>query len=328
MNKEIEALDDERYRDLKAAEKRTLARLDGASSGPKTGALLGVLASIRRQQGLLDHAGHLLAEALEEAGADGATRGRLLQRLAYLAFDRGDAERALGITYEATSEMAVAGDADGVGRTLVDRARFEYHLERPADALRTNLGAKRFLAPTSNRHRFTVELGIGLCASRLGDLETAKNACGRSLALPVGDGLRLHALCLRAEIAESEGDLLAAGDCFLESSRVAALYSPGNALLAGIRGLRCLVRVDRSRAADRSIELARFLGPFARTREVAEPLRELLRDREGLDGKTLALLESRFAEAIQKRRAARARRAARRLRQVSRSDPGTARTPA
>lgn len=91
----------------------------------------------------------------EQAG-DLARRGDLLQRLALCYSNHfDDYEGALSITHEALSDHITTANMTGVGRSLVDRGIWYFHLRQHQASLAALQRALEVLPPSEYRNRYS-----------------------------------------------------------------------------------------------------------------------------------------------------------------------------
>jgi tetratricopeptide (TPR) repeat protein len=180
----IAELDHQRYTDPEAALRRVREALEDCPelAGAR---LLGVAGSCQRLLLRLDEAKGDLYAGLETAEKLGAVtvQAELYQRSSYVASDLKRPELALQIISEAHFLYETAGDRAGVGRTLVDRGRVLFYLERDEAAVAAQERALELLPESDTRNRFAALNGLGIYSLNLGDLPRSKGFSRRSQAL-------------------------------------------------------------------------------------------------------------------------------------------------
>ena len=268
--------------------------------------LLGVAGSAWRILIRLDEAEHALQAGLEIARDLGNTHleGELLQRMAYVFADRGDHERALTASKEASVTFLLADDLPSVGRTLVDQGIFNAYLDHSKESIAAYGAALKHLAPNDHSNRFAALQGLGVVHEALGDLEPALSCIRQALELDHEiEPFHLGKLrWLEGNIALRLGRPELGEAALREAVRTLRPIHPVDSALATIELVRLLLRERRPEDAyETAAGMLKLLEPLRRQRNqlVSAAIADLLR--HGRQGFDLALVE-RVAHQIRNER--------------------------
>ena len=173
--------------------------------------LLGAAGSALRFLIRLDEAEHALYAAVRMAEelADQQTLGELLQRLAYVVFEKNEKERALSLAEMATMAHLRCANRIGVGRSLVDQGQWLRSLGRYQQAIAVQRMALEWLPEEEQHNRAAAFLELAQTRRALGQVEEAF----KSLELAEVEAATLPRLeqhrtkWLRAMLCADQGDL-------------------------------------------------------------------------------------------------------------------------
>ncbi len=293
----LHQLDSLKYADPEKAARATENALDFVNESDVP-LLLGVWASAQRLLIELDPATHAIWYACSLARELGQEQvyGDLLQRLAFVVADKGSYETAHAVSQEATDVWLTVGDLAGVGRSLVDRGIWSYHLGRVAIAERFSRQALAHLPADDFRNRCAALQILGTCARDADDLPRAEEYLAEALGLagalePLGMGkLRWFEALVKADSGKS-------AEAVEILSAVVELFRPihrGEAALVAVDLVRLLLENGRRAEALSAVQaivplLSRHASRNAIVRAAETTLVELIRG--GSAGLTLHHVE-------------------------------------
>ncbi len=311
----LQELDALRYTDARLAHDQAVAVLEHLPPDllPR---LLGVYGSALRLLEAHDGAQHALTAGLEMARAAGnrSMAGQLWQRFAYVVADRGNYRRALVISQRAEKIHVRAGDDLGIAKSLVEQGIWLHYLNQPHESIDLHRAALRRLprAPQANRWRTSALQFLGLSSLQLEEIDQADSYAAQARDSSRGEGPWVSGgiLWLQARIALSRESYAEAEGFLQEATEIFSPISSGQAALASIELIRCLILQDRADDAYETAKaVARLVEALRRKSRVAEAaLAELVRC--GFEGRGLTLHRlDDLAERISKSRARRSQRA-------------------
>lgn len=171
----IEGLDASRFEQPEDAIDGTIAALPYVDHSD-VALTLGVWASAQRAQANFDDATHALIAglAIAEERNDFPAQGVLLRRLACVVSDHGDAKGALALATLATDRHAQSGDSASVGRSMVDRGAYLFHLEAYAEAIAIVERALTLLSSTDMLFQVTARQYLSISHNAIGSTTEAR----------------------------------------------------------------------------------------------------------------------------------------------------------
>jgi len=237
--------------------------------------------------------------------SDATACGELMQRLAYVAAERGDVAEALQLTREATIPYLEAGDLAGVGRCFVDLGRWLFDLGRTREAVRQQEAALGYLPAAERRNRFTAHQCLGLYHLQLGHPGRAREhaAAAAELVAELGDWPRAKLLWLRASIDVELGELERAEAALAEAVEIFRRIHHGETALVTIDRVRLqLLRGRPDEAHETARTMLRLVEPLSGNRVVAAAVAELLRvGAAGLELRRVEAVRVKIEEARERR---------------------------
>lgn len=247
--------------------------------------LLGIHASACRVIHKLEEAQIVLAYALDLAKGDNAVLADLVQRASYVAFETGEAEKALALSERATLIYLRAGDLAGVGKSLVDQGGWLAALNRTEEQLQTYESALRYLEADSDRldvrrNRFSCLGNLSVAYRRLGDLRKARQCVRMAHRCSQGSGPteigKLH--WLEAQIARDAGDLEAAERHFQRAVDALRPVAPVDSALCTLDLVRTQLRRGATAAAYQSArEMTALVQTLHKNRVAAAAVADCVR---------------------------------------------------
>jgi tetratricopeptide (TPR) repeat protein len=256
--------------------------------------LLGITGSAWRLMAQLDkaepaiYAGIQMAQELDDQQA----LGELLQRLAYVYFERSEVRRALLLGERATITFLRCENRVGVGKTLVDQGIWLRLSGMREAAIASHGMALDWLPPDERHNRAAAHQHIALNCLELGfpglALECLPKAESEAVGLPRGEVDKLN--WLRALILVDLGQLDESAHRLEEVVAVFAQIHLGDMALAVCDLVQVEIhRGDPLRAANLAKHLLLLVEPLRDNQIASNAIADLLRD--GPMGLTLALVQ-------------------------------------
>ncbi len=304
----LQELDALRYTDARLAHDHAVAVLEHLPADLLP-CLLGVYGSALRLLEDHDGAQHALTAGLEmaRAAADRSMVGELWQRFAYVVADRGNYRRALVISERAERIHVRTGNDLGIAKSLVEQGIWLYYLNQPHESIDLHRAGLRRLpqSPQASRWRTSALQFLGLSFLQLEELDQADSYAAQARDAACGEGPWVFGgiLWLQARVALAQGDYAEAEVFLREATEIFLPISSGQAALASIELIRCLILQDRAdEAYETAKAMARLVEPLRRKSRVSEAaLAELVRCGLERHGLTLRRLDD-VAERISKGR--------------------------
>jgi tetratricopeptide (TPR) repeat protein len=224
---------------------------------------LGVLGSAYRNLGFMEAARDAIEVGLRKAQQTGDwwTTANLAARLGYLLGDEGNWRAAVALASQSACQYLCAGDKDGVGRSLVDRARALCYLEHHTETLACVGRATSLLASDSFRHQYSALVIAGVAETELGHLTQATEHLIQAgeFAPRMGPSLQAGRLGLLAQVEELRGNLGAAEKALRAAADIYFSYSPIDSALASVRVVGLIIaQGDLHRARESASSLIRY----------------------------------------------------------------------
>ncbi len=242
--------------------------------------MLAEWASARRRSDDPDSALCTLLACLEAAEKEGdlARRGDLLQRLALCYSNHfDDYEGALTITHEALSDHSTIGNMIGVGRSLVDRGIWYFHLRQHQASIAALQGALEVLPPSEHRHRYSSFEYMALNYRALRLPTKMRGAIEKAATFDVEPLHNLTLVWLEGSIAAEEKRFHEAAAAFEHCRRLFSSHSPVNAALVSLELVDVyLENMEVEQAYTIAREMFHLVEPLERFPEAARAVAQLV----------------------------------------------------
>lgn len=251
--------------------------------------LCGIYGSSLRSMARLEEAGKAIQEGLRYADLAGdlLIRADLLKRYGFVFAEDAKFKAAFFCVDEAIGIYLMFGRSTGVGKALVDKAGWYFHLGDYALAIACNEKGLVLLSSEEKTYRLTGFLGLAYCHRASGDLDKTKELIGRAIE-EVKKPPRLLMLSfkwLEAEIACEENKLDKATKLFadlVDEYRECQMFL--DAASAAIELVRTLLALGRGKDATRfAASLIWLIAPLKNNRIAYAEVLELVRSGQSGD---------------------------------------------